>query len=201
MRVPRGRATSNCAMDEQEAPRAHTTESMYGRVTNPARFAMLHSVALELLNRLHGEFDVERVEPYTNDEGFGRLTRVPLARPTTALVPRDRGCAPLLVAFSSFPGLLVRVGRCSTLAFPACGCDACDEGAEDEAERFQRVVHAVTTGHFRESVKQGVDGSSIVVCEWESAGQHWREQRWLEPASASNPELNSIPHWKPWIGR
>jgi hypothetical protein len=64
-------------------PRAmpHTPEPPYGRVTNAARFAMLHRVALELLDRLHDEFDVERIEasdrneyPLNNSSSLERLT-------------------------------------------------------------------------------------------------------------------------------
>jgi hypothetical protein len=62
-------------------------------VTNAARFATLHRVALELLDRLYGEFDVERIEPYQNDDDLDRYSRVPLARPTVALMPRDPACA------------------------------------------------------------------------------------------------------------
>jgi hypothetical protein len=162
---------------------------------------MLHRVALELLDRLHGEFDVERIEPYENDDDLDRYTRVPLARTTVALLPRDPACAPLVVAFSSFPGLLVRVGSWYRAAFPSCGCDACDESADGEADRFQRLVRAVTTGHFREYLEPRGNGLLDHVCEWESAGQHRREKQLLESAQASRLELSSTSRWKPWIGR
>jgi hypothetical protein len=188
-------------MDDQEAPQSHTPDLPYGRVTDAARFAMLHSVALDLLNRLHDEFDVDRVEPYGNDEDFQRLTRAPLARPTVALIPRDGRGAPLIVAFSSFPGLLVRVGSCYRLAFPGCGCDACNESGEGEADRFQRLVLAVTAGRFREYLERRGDDQVTIVWEWESNGQHWREQQLLPSADASGVDLTSLPHWKPWTGR
>jgi hypothetical protein len=75
-------------MDEQAAPRSHITEPPYGRVTNAARFAILHPVALDLLAQLQSDFDVERVEPYES-ENLDRFARVPLARPTVAMVPQD----------------------------------------------------------------------------------------------------------------
>jgi hypothetical protein len=188
-------------MDDQDASHAPITEPPYGRVTNAARFAMLHAVALELLDLLESDFDVERVEPYENDEDLDQFARVPLARPTVALVPKDPGSAPLVVAFSSFPGLVVRVGRSYRLAFPSCGCDACDENAEGEADRFRRLVRAVTLGHFREYLERRGDGAATLVWEWESAGQHWREQLTLKSTDASSVKLGSISHWKPWIGR
>jgi uncharacterized protein DUF6226 len=73
-------------------------------VTNAARFAMLHAVALELLDRLQSDFDVRRVEPYENNEDLDQFAGTPLACPTVALIPKDPGSAPLVVAFSSFPG-------------------------------------------------------------------------------------------------
>ena len=188
-------------MGDQEAPGAHNADPPYGRVTNAARFAMLHLLALELLDQLQREFDVERIEPYQDDDDLSPYGRVLLARPSVALIPRDRECAPVIVAFSSFPGLLVRVGSGYRTAFPSCGCDACDESADGEADRFERLVRAVTTGHFREYLEPQSNGSLFHVCEWESAGQHRREKQLLESAQASRLELGSISRWKPWIGR
>ena len=88
----------------------------YSRVTNPERFASLHDVAAELLDRLEIEFDAERAEGYGLDpeleEGYK------LARPSVTLVPRDVGAAPIVVAFSAFPGVLVHFGRWCTGCFP-----------------------------------------------------------------------------------
>jgi hypothetical protein len=173
----------------------------YGRVTNAVRFAMLHAVALELLDRLQSDFDVERIEPYERDAELDRFGRIPLARPTVALVPRHPGCAPVVVAFSSFPGLLVRVGQRYPLAFPGCGCDACDESAEGEADRFRRLVHAITLGHCREYLERRGDGEATLVWAWESAGQQWRELLPLKSTDASRVELGLTSRWKPWIGR
>jgi Family of unknown function (DUF6226) len=98
-------------MGDQDAPHSHITERPYGRVTNAGRFATLHSVALQVIDQLQSAFDVERVEPYENDDDLDRFARVPLVRPTVGLVPQDAGCAPIVIAFSAFPGLLVRCRR------------------------------------------------------------------------------------------
>jgi Family of unknown function (DUF6226) len=188
-------------MEDDEAPHHDTTERPYGRVTNAARFAVLHSAALELLDRLAVEYDVERIAPYENDDDLGWLARIPLARSTVALVPRDDECAPLVVAFSSFPGLLVRAGRRYRGAFPGCGCDACDETAEGEIDRFLRLVQALTTGRFREYLQTGADGSQGLVWEWGSDDQYQREWQLLQPEHTSSQELTSIPRWKPWTAR
>jgi hypothetical protein len=62
-------------------------------------------------------------------------------------------------------------------------------------------VQAVTSGHFREHLERPSDGEATLVWEWESAGQHRREQLYLNSTDASSVELGSISHWKPWIGR
>jgi hypothetical protein len=180
-------------------PRAVPTEPPYGRVTNAARFAILHSVAVELLDQLEKEFDVERIEPYAHDEDLRGFAGVSVTRPTVALVPREG--APLVVAFSSFPGLLVRLGRGYRTAFPSCGCDACDESADGEADRFRELVRAVTRGQFREFVETDANGSLTLVWEWESSGRRWREQLLLESAEASKVELGPRSPWKPWNSR
>src|ERR1700738_5220398 len=94
-------------------------QKAYSRVTSLGRCASLHAVAAELLDRLELEFDAERAEGYGLDpeleEGYK------LARPSVTLVPRDVGAAPIVVAFSAFPGVLVRFGRWCTGAFPTCG--------------------------------------------------------------------------------
>ena len=186
-------------MDEQ-VPHSHNTPPPYGRVTNAARFTMLHWIALDLLDQLQRDFAVERVEPYKRDD-LDRFARVPLARPAVALVPQDPGCAPLVIACSSFPGLLVRAGGYYQRAFPGCGCDACDENPEEEADRFRRLVDAVTTGHFRELLERRGDGTATLVWELESTGRSSREQMTLTSTHASSVKLGSISHWKPWISR
>jgi hypothetical protein len=55
---------------------------------------MVHAIAIQVLDPLQNDVDVERVEPYENDKDLDRFARVPLTRPTVALVPQDPGCAP-----------------------------------------------------------------------------------------------------------
>ena len=111
-------------------------EDAYSRVTNAERFRPLHPTMLEIIGRLENGFEVERTEGYGLDEelerGFG------LARPCVRLSPRDPDAAPIAVVFSAFPGLHVLFGRWHTESFPICGCDACDESAEDQNRTAQR---------------------------------------------------------------
>src|SRR5215472_3909363 len=74
----------------------------YSRVTNPERFASLHDTAAEMLDRLEREFLTERREAYGLDSELEEGCT--LLRPSVALLPRDIGAAPLIVAFSASQG-------------------------------------------------------------------------------------------------
>lgn len=129
----------------------------YGRVTNPERFAPLHDRAGELLHELERQFDVQRIDSYGLDP---ELEQCPLALPTVKLLPRDSASAPILVVFTTFPGLHVRFGRWWTDSFPLCGCDACAETADGEGDRLKSLVESVVAGRFRESRHRAVLGTS-----------------------------------------
>jgi len=112
-------------MNDDPPGSENPTPEAYGGVTNPERFAFLHGFAAELLESLGRELDVERIERYDLDSELERDPTMP--RPTVSLVPRDRNAAGVAVAFSGLSGLRVRFGRWCTMAFPDCGCDACNE--------------------------------------------------------------------------
>ena len=120
----------------------------YSRVTDAGRFRPLHDTAVRLLETLEMTFDVWRVEGYGLDE---ELEEGALARPSIKLTPTDLGAAPLVIAFTAFPGLRVRCGDWLVMPFPSCGCDACDETADGAGQRFSEMVEHVTSGRFRES--------------------------------------------------
>jgi hypothetical protein len=66
------------------------------------------------------------------------------------LVPRSHGAAPLTVAFTNFPAVLVRAGQWGVGAYPRCGCDACDEDPAWVIEELRRDVDALTAGRVVE---------------------------------------------------
>jgi hypothetical protein len=137
-------------------------------VTNPQRFAPLHNLAAELLDRLEREFDVERMNGPGLDPELEEHCKA--AQPSISLVPRDVGAAPLTVVFTAFPGLYVRFGRWCTMAFPTCGCDACDETIESEAERLKSMIEDLIEGRFREATVMPAGGGAWLESEfWESA--------------------------------
>jgi hypothetical protein len=172
-------------------------------VTNPERFAPLHEIAADLLDRLEQEFEVERAEGYGLDpEVEGKLTA--LARPTVVLTPQGAG-APLAVSFSTFPGIHVRVGRWYTRPFPACGCDACEETAETEAEYLKWLTESAVEGRFREAIQILDFGQAWRSTEvWSASGRSERSDSALDVDEARRLIAalgRSSFDWQPWIRR
>ena len=174
----------------------------YSRVTNPERFASLHHVAAELLDRLEQEFDAERAEGYGLDPELEEGCK--LARPSVALVPRDIGAAPIVVTFSAFPGIRVRFGRWYMTAFPTCGCDACDEAAESEIERLKSMIDNLTAGRFREAIQTAADGVAWRESEFWSVGGRSKQGSQLDRARAQElvaARDRSSYDWQTWPRR
>jgi hypothetical protein len=116
-------------------------------VTNPEQYRPLHGLARDLLDCLTADYAVERVEGLSIDEQLHH--GVPVDRVVRLTPPAG---APLTIAFTLFPGLIVRYGRWSVAAYPVCGCDACDEGLDDLTEEFTAHVQDLVGGAFREEV-------------------------------------------------
>ncbi len=136
-------------------------EEAYSRVTNPERFRPLHGFAERFLEQLEAEFDVSREEGYgIDDELEGD------ERPTVRLVPRSEHAGSITIAFSSFPGLRVRMGQWFVEHMPACGCDACDETAEEGIDHLQRLVRDLTAGRLSESIELGLMGDGWLTDDW-----------------------------------
>ncbi len=142
----------------------------YSRVTNPERFEPLIPVVLKIIDQLAETYDVERTEAYGLDPKLERHAE--LARPTIRLRPRSKHAAPIAVAFTSFPGVLIRFGEWYTEPFPSCGCDACDETADSEIESVTEMIHTVTRGGFREAIR------APLLPFW---GNPWRAREFRSP--------------------
>lgn len=123
----------------------------YSRVTNPERFLPLHGLALALIEQLRNDFKVEAQSTF--ELMPGRMQPFTPAREPVTLIPASPDAAPLSVAFTPFPSLLVRCGRWTATSFPLCGCHACGETAAGEGTRFQELVRDVVAGHFTEELK------------------------------------------------
>ena len=177
-------------------------EEAYSRVTDAGRFAPLHDAADEMIARLESDFDVERDEGWgLDDELEEKLT---CARPSVKLSPVDPAAAPITVTFSDYPGLHIRFGRWSTPLFPVCGCDACDESAEDEIERLTMMVDSVTTGGFREAVQPSV-GDGWLKTEFWTPGYGGKSSGssvgWARALRMSGGRRRLELDWKPWPRR
>ena len=173
----------------------------YSRVTGPERFGSLHRVAEELLDRLEQEFDAERAEGYGLTQSraghqSGASERYPRAE--------RRRRRPIVVAFSAFPGIVVRFGRWCTAAFPTCGCDACDEAAESESERLKSMIENLTAGRFRESIRMPAEGTAWQEWEFWSGGGRSAQKSQLDPARVRGlvaGGVRSLYAWGPWPKR
>ena len=177
-------------------------EEAYSRVTNPERFQPLHDAALELLDRLEREFAVERLEGSGGDDELGGRS---LARPTIRLTPHDPQAAPIVVAFTDFPGLFFRFGTWHTEPFPHCGCDACDETADRLIENMTKMVEAFVSGGFREAMRVPLLlGDGWRESEFRhsggssSSGGRVRRSRALEMTGGKR---HLTFDWKPWTRR
>ena len=170
--------------------RGPPSEEEYGRVTNPERFRVLHTAMLDLLARMEADFDVHREDRYGID---GKLERhLELERPSVRMTPSDPEAAQLAVAFTSFPGLLIRFGLWWEEILPVCGCDACDENGERLVEELRELVENVTAGRFRESYdprRRWMEGEIWGA----TGGKRGRRGRGAEDLS----DYKSI-IWKPW---
>jgi hypothetical protein len=94
------------------------------------------------------------------------------------------GCAPIIVAFSAFPGLHVGCGRWYLTSFPNCGCDACAETAEGEGEKLRSLVGNVVAGRFRETICIPASGDPWTESEF------WSEKRSAFRAGELSHELS-----------
>jgi hypothetical protein len=174
----------------------------YSRVTDPERFLPLHAFAEELAAHLEAEFDVERTE---GDHLDPELERPGSARPTIRLTPGNPRAAPIVLAFTSFPGVTARFGRWKVEAFPNCGCDACDEDADDEIERLTWLVEQVIAGRFRESIALPVVGGSRHRMEvWSPDGSSRSSEARVARAEGRRRLAEAgqpPPTWEPWPSR
>jgi len=122
----------------------------YSRITNPERFEPLLRVAMDQVERLQQRFDVERVDGFGLDPD---LVGADPAQASVKLIPARSTAASILIAFTSFPAVIVRAGLLLDLTFPECGCDACGSTAEREVQRLTEVIEDVVSGRFRESIR------------------------------------------------
>lgn len=177
-------------------------EEAYSRVTNPERFQPVHDAAIELLDRLEREFAVKRFDGCDADAELGNVSE---ARPSVRLVPNDPDCAPIAVAFTDFPGLSIKFGHWCRKWLPVCGCDACDDTADEMIEEMTWLVESVVSGGFREVVRiSRLAGDGRHVTEFRHSGRRSSSYGNVERSQAlkmTGGESNVTLNWKPWPPR
>ena len=145
------------ALAYRESPRAERGILAHVRAiphaTDTGRFVVLHDAAESMLDDLHERYMVERRESKEllgAEEALVRMVR---------LIPRTPAAGPLAVAFTDFPGLMVRLGRWWAEALPACGCAECGEDPAELIGVLRGQVSALVEGGLWERVRRGVGGS------------------------------------------
>jgi len=169
----------------------------YRRVTNPGRFAVLHGAAERLLDELTEQFAVERREGKEPLGGTGELVR------TVRLIPRMPAAAPLAVAFTDFPSVVLRLGRWFEDSLPGCGCDACDEPPQELVGEMRARVGALVEGGLWERVRQGMTGSwsqtRLIGPEVDESRNMLLDRR--EARAARRDGVAAPVQWAPWPRR
>ena len=169
-------------------------DDAYSRVTDPQRYAPLHAVARDVLDDLQRRFDVTAHASSELDPSKTAQASV------TTLVPNDPNSSPLSVTFTAFPGLVVSFGRTKREPIPECGCDACDETAEDCAELLNNIVHAVTTGSVGERIVRDHDGVWHETWRSSEVGSRSNRSRLsaVEAQKLSETLGSDDVRWAPW---
>ncbi len=169
----------------------------YSRVTDPGRYAVLHDAADGLLDELTTRYTVERRESVEPLGAHADRVR------TVRLIPRTPAAAPLAVAFTGFPGVVLRLGRWHTESLPACGCDACGEEPGELIAEMRTQVEALIEGGLWERVRRGVTGSyaetRLVGPGFSAGGESPLDPR--EARAARRDGFAAPVQWAPWPKR
>ena len=107
--------------------------------------------------------------------------------------------APLVVAFTDFPGLQLRFGRWHTPSHPVCGCDACDEQVDELLEQLHDDVDAVVHGRFTEELTRGP--GPVLRHTVTSGDGHSSSEGHLDRARARTLGPPGRHDWRPWPRR
>ena len=174
-------------------------EDTYSRDAHPERFAPLHDVADALVAHLVATYDVEVLE---GDEALVdlHLDAQPVRR-AVRLVPAAADAAPLTLAWTGYPGVVVRAGVLFEGALPICGCDACDETAGSVAQQVEELVLGVVDGRLQETLDGRRTGRRLTTPDGGWSSEAGEAPRWAtdEHLRAAARRLADLPDgWRPW---
>ncbi len=184
-------------------------ERTYSRTRHPERFAPLVEVADALISHLEATYDVDvrRTDGLPEDapEALRRFEHgdLRIVRATT-LLPRHDASAPLVIAETSFPSIVVSMGAAGLERAPDCGCDACDESLEASADELERLVFSVVEGHYQERYTW-TDGIEIIIGGADGASynrqpRHAADKERVDALKQSQRERHGE-RWLPWPPR
>jgi hypothetical protein len=162
----------------------------YGRVTDPERYRVLHGAARDLLDELPHDYSLDVLTGPSLDEDLARGVQI---EETIRLQPESSGGAPLTIVLTTFPGLIVRYGEWHVEAYPACGCDACDEDPAELIGRFRERVATVVTEGLTESLTHGWRRSVLAV---EVGGA--RSETVRPRQKGDTGRKRGVRSWPPW---
>jgi hypothetical protein len=173
---------------------------VYSTVTNPQRYAPLHTVARALIDWVQNTYDVAVV-----DEPAARADFMHSPGDDADVIrvtPRHPFAAPLTFALTSFPGLYVHAGLLHDFYFPACGCDACDDDVGHLLDDVESLVRTVVAGGYRERAGLGpADTVEFHLEGSDGANQSGRQSVHELPEERATAALLSLPEdgqWQPW---
>ena len=159
-------------------------QEAYSRVTNPERFAPLVHAADALVAELVGRYDV-RAEPVDVEDTLR----------TVRLTPASG--AQLVIAVTAFPGVRLYFGHWCRTAAPVCGCDACDEDADDAIATLREVVANVVAGRFSERLTR--HPRRLWTARGHGSGWTALDEETFERLAAAAPPGEH--EWPPWPTR
>jgi hypothetical protein len=174
-------------------------DSFSSRVSDPGRFLVLHEAAEDLLDELTARYVVDRRE---SKEPVGPAPGAEVAR-TVRLMPRSPAAGPLAIAFTDFPGVVLRLGRWFLEPLPDCGCDDCAEEPADLVDDLRARAAAHVEGGLWERVRRGVSGSWLET-RLIAPGLRTTRQTPIDPADARDARREGFAaavQWAPWTRR
>ncbi|MGQ0830047.1 MAG: DUF6226 family protein [Microthrixaceae bacterium] len=167
-------------------------DDAYGRVTNPERYRLLHEAALTIVEELSATYEVVitrglDVDPELESHGVDLLDVI-------RLLPAVEGAAPLTVALTGFPAVLMRVGTWRQGAYPHCGCDACDEAPADAIAQLRQDVDNAVAGRITEDW----DGERLHYAEWSTGDERSSGWSLIEGDRRKRYGAPRRYEWQPW---
>ncbi|MDZ8276367.1 DUF6226 family protein [Microbacterium aquimaris] len=176
-------------------------EDAYSVDTHPERFAPLHVVADALITHLSEVYDVDITE--------GSETASDLLHPafhdvvrSVRVQPNDQRCASLTFVFTAYPGICLHAGVLHDFHYPVCGCDACDENWESEADDLEQQVLATVRGNYRETIECGLRPGIHYAFTYPDGARSGRARSQELPAQRladAKPILRDLRDgWGPW---